>query len=178
MTIEELRRLNDDDNYSNAWGKIQKLQGNKPVHYGHAEENLEFWSNFFDGMSDEEMKQALFVLMSEYSWHTSLGIHYFDEEYIREIVQAEEEYRLFISPFAIGDNVCTDDEQYPMEIMSITYDQKGMHVRAKRYEVYTQCDYREYNLDEHELNKFRVATDEDYLYEELNGCKHTTSFDW
>ncbi len=174
MTIEELRKLNNDENYNNTWIKIQRLKGQKPVHYDNAENNLKFWSDFFDCISDEEVKQVLFILMSEYSWYENLGVDSYDEEYIREILKADEEYRLIISPFSIGDNICQDNDTYPMEVDAIIYDKKGVHIKAKRYESMTRYDYREYEFNESKFKDLRLANKD----EDCDLIKHIESFDY
>jgi hypothetical protein len=176
MTIDELRKLNDDDNYNATWEKLQKLYNGHTVpyiHYDNAEDNIDFWSKILDSVVDEEIKQMLFVMISELSWYSSLDIDGYTEEALKEICKADIDGRLIISPFAIGDKIVTSDDPYPMQVSEIIYNKSGIHINAKRYERVTRYDYNEHNLDEKTLKKYMLSSIEDNDF-----CKHIVYEDW
>ena len=178
MTIEELRRLNDDDNYNQVLKKIYECYDNAKtyeVHYNHAEDHLDFWSNMLDQIEDENIKQLCFVLLSEISWYKTSGyetiVEELDNNELKELENAFCEGRLFISPFNIGAHIATKDDPYTMEVKEIIINENGFNIKAERYECVTSYDFHEYELSEKDLKKYNYS-------EKTDGCKHTVSYDW
>lgn len=167
MTIEELNKLSDEANYENALNKFYKLYGDCNIIP--KETDLNFWSNILDGVTDEETKQMLFVLITELAWYKRLDVGY-DIEELEEIFNADVDDRLIISPFAVGDNIIADDSRYPMKVTAIVYDKYGLNIKTERYECVTRYDFNEYKLNGKELRKYKVTK------KDPDGCIHITHY--
>ena len=178
MTINELNKLQNEENFDNALEQLKLLSGEKhhiaPL-FGEyeSEKSLNFLDKLLNSISDKEVRQMIFVIVNELAWYEHFGLEdVFDSEYIEKIIQAEQNDRLIISPFAIGDKICKPDDPYPMEVKAIIYDESGIHIKTERYECVTSYDYKEHIIEKDDLEKYQVSN------EDCDECPHVTSYDW